>query len=88
MLDSLKKKLKEEGILCLKLKIKNNSQKTLFKEIMDDGVIKVELKSLPIENKANKELIDFLSKEFKVNREFIKIISGKTSKNKLIKITL
>jgi len=46
----------------------------------------VSLKSVPEDNKANIELLKLLKKYFKVEVDDIKIIKGKTSKNKLVRI--
>ncbi len=47
---------------------------------------KVFLKKLPEKGKANEELIKILSVEFKTPQKLIKIIKGKTSKYKIIKL--
>ncbi len=52
-----------------------------------DGDWKVKLSSPPVEGKANKELIKILSKELKVSKSEVEIISGETSKSKRIQIT-
>lgn len=46
----------------------------------------VRLKSVPIENAANKELIEILSKHFRIPKSSIKILKGLKSKNKLVEI--
>lgn len=46
----------------------------------------VRLKSMPIDGKANEELLYLLSRHFAVSRSDIKIKSGKGSKMKLIQI--
>lgn len=51
-----------------------------------DGDLKVKLSSPPVDGKANKELIKILSKELKIVKSNIEIISGETSKTKQIKI--
>lgn len=51
-----------------------------------DGALKVKIKSPPIEGAANTELIKVLSKYFNVSKTTIEILSGQTSKTKLIKI--
>lgn len=51
-----------------------------------DGILKIKLKSPPIDGAANAELIKLLSKTFGVSKSEIAIISGETSKNKYLKI--
>lgn len=77
---------KEEG-LTVNLKISPNASKN---EIIktEDGV-KVKITAPPVDGKANKSLIEFLSKTFKIPKSSIEILRGETSKEKtlLIKIT-
>ncbi len=54
--------------------------------IQKNRELKAYLKSPPIDGKANEELIYLVSKQFNVKKTDVKIISGKTSKKKLIRI--
>ena len=58
-------------------------------EIVDfeNNLIKIKIKEIPDKGKANKELIFFLSKIFKISKSNIKIMKGKKTKNKIIQIT-
>ena len=49
----------------------------------DNNILKIALKAQPEQGKANIELVKFFKKHFKKD---IKIISGLTSKKKLVKI--
>jgi uncharacterized protein (TIGR00251 family) len=51
-----------------------------------DGVLQVKIAAPPEKGKANKELIDFLSKALGVKKYAISIIKGHTSRNKVIAI--
>ena len=51
-----------------------------------DGILKIKLTAAPIDGEANKKLIDFLSKEWKIPKSKIKITKGETSRNKVIEI--
>lgn len=68
--------------LIIKLKISPNASKNEI--IKTDEMVKVKVTAQPIENKANKALIEFLSKNFKVPKSSIEIIKGETSKEKTI----
>ncbi len=46
--------------------------------------LKIKVKSLPIDGKANKELLSFLAHEWKIRTSEIKIIKGLTSTNKTL----
>ncbi len=68
------------------LKVIPNSPKTEFVEKMENWVLKIRWKWVPERGKVNEELIKYLSKELKINKKNIEIISGKTSSLKKIKI--
>ena len=68
--------------LIIKIKIVPNSSKNDI--IFEDEFIKVKVTAQPIENKANKALIEFLSKKFKVPKTCIEILKGDTSKEKTL----
>ncbi len=53
---------------------------------MDDGSLKIKLKAKPIEGKANKELIKYLSKVLGIKASEIEIDSGFNSRNKIVRI--
>ena len=59
-----------------------------FSKIVDytEEYVRIKISAPPIENKANKELIDFCSKLFDVNKSKLKIVSGDKSKLKKILI--
>ena len=75
---------KQEKGLILKLKIVPNSSKNEI--IKTEEWLKVKITAQPIEGKANKALIDFLSKTFKISKSSFEIIKGETSKEKTILI--
>lgn len=68
--------------LIIKVKIIPDSSKNDI--ITENEFIKVKVTAQPIENKANKALIELLSKTFKVPKTNISIIKGETSKEKTI----
>lgn len=70
-----------EGII-VNLKISPNAKKN---EIIKDGdIIKVKITALPIDGKANKALVEFFAKNFKIPKTSIEILKGETSKEKTI----
>ena len=75
---------KEE--ICLKVRVVPASGKSCFLGLLADGSWKIALKAQAEKGKANLELISYLSKELKLEKEQIKIISGKTARIKLLKI--
>lgn len=53
---------------------------------MADGTLKIKLASAPVDNKANESLIEILADYFQVSKSKIKIIRGRTNKNKIVEI--
>lgn len=54
--------------------------------IGDGGEYTARVSSFPLGGKANKELIDMMSKYFKAPKGNVKIISGFRSRNKIVEI--
>lgn len=73
-------------IQLIKFRIIPNAKKTEFVWIMDNWVFKIRISSIPEKWKANKELIDYLSKSLSINKRNIEIISWITGQNKVVKI--
>ena len=75
---------KEGTVISIKL-VPNSS----YNKIVDytEEFIRIKISAPPIENKANKELISFVSEILKINKSKIKIISGEKSKLKKLLIT-
>ncbi|MBW2963709.1 DUF167 domain-containing protein [Candidatus Woesearchaeota archaeon] len=66
----------------LKVKVTPNSSKTEIKSI-ENNLVKININAPPEKDKANKELIKFLKKQFKLS---VKIKTGKTSREKVLEI--
>ncbi len=68
--------------MLIKIRIVPNSSKNDI--IIEEEFVKVKVTAQPIENKANKALIEYLSKTFKVPKTSIEIVKGETSKDKTL----
>jgi len=75
----------KSDFIIINVKAVPNSSKNVIAEVLDDQ-IKVKVKAPAVEGAANKELIKFFSKEFKVSKSDIEFIGGMTSKRKRIKL--
>jgi hypothetical protein len=75
---------KSENIVLLHVFVKPNSK--MLNIIEDGDYLHVSLRSKPVKNKANKELINILKKKLNLSSNQIQIISGLKSKNKVIEI--
>ena len=51
-----------------------------------DGALRIRVAAPPVEGAANRELVKFLAKRFKVAPASITLVSGTNSKNKVIRI--
>lgn len=71
--------------MLLYIKVKPNSSKQKIESSGDNRYL-IYLKSPPENDKANIELINFLSKEFGVPHKNINIKRGRTSDKKIIEI--
>lgn len=71
--------------IIIKVKIVPGSSKNKIIGAYNDA-LKISIAAPPVEGKANKKCIAYLAKYFDVAKLKIEIISGQTSKNKLIKI--
>jgi uncharacterized protein (TIGR00251 family) len=72
-------------VLTIKIKVEPRSSKSGVVGPYGDA-LKVKLTSPPVEGKANKELIEVLAKAFGVAKKDVEIISGQSSKNKIVKL--
>lgn len=77
-------KIRDNDII-IKVKIVPGSSKNKIIGAYNDA-LKISIAAPPVEGKANKKCIAYLAKYFDVAKSKIEIISGQTSKNKLIKI--
>ena len=71
----------KEGIL-VQFKISPNSSKNEI--IKTEEGIKIKITAQPIDGKANKALVEYLSKEFKIPKTSIEIVKGTTNKEKTV----
>lgn len=73
----------KDGII-LTLRISPNASKNEI--IKEEAGLKVKITAQPIDGKANKAMIEFLSKQFKIPKSYFEIVRGETSKDKTILI--
>lgn len=66
----------------VKIKVIPRAKKTEIIGKMDDGAIKIRLKAVPEDGKANMELLDFLDENFGKKWE---LVSGATNTRKVVR---
>ncbi len=80
---------RKEGYL-IRVRLTPNSSLLKISGEMEDakgeGYLKVNVISVPEKGKANKELLDFLSKMLDISKSSIQIISGETDRYKKIMV--
>ena len=73
--------------MIIKLYIQPGAKKTEFVGEFNN-MPKIRVSAPPVEGAANKELINFLSKKFKLRKSQVKIKSGENSRIKLIELPI
>ena len=78
---------KENHICLLRIKVKTNSRKQGIYLLSEaDSQLVVNLKSEPVKNKANKELINLIRKRLDITSTQINIVSGLKKSSKTLEI--
>lgn len=70
----------------LQIKVKPNSRASLLEQ-NEDGTWLAQIKSPPVDGKANEELIALVAKHFRCRKSEVSIKSGASSRTKLIQIS-
>lgn len=78
------KETKDGCIVSVKVQPKASTDRIIGEY---DGGLKIAVTSAPEKGKANKSLIDLVARKLSIPGSRIEIISGKTFKNKILKIT-
>ena len=78
----------ENDNVSIRIKAQPNASKNEFCEVYGDDAIKIRIKAPAVEGAANKELVKFLSKSFKVSKSDIIFKTGKNSKVKIVAFPL
>jgi len=75
----------QDGDLILNIKVQPRASKDGFAEIIGNA-IKLRITAAPVDGKANQHLITLLAKIFKVTRDQVEILNGKSGRDKRIKV--
>jgi uncharacterized protein (TIGR00251 family) len=87
MLSLLRNSLHEAGSVEFDVKVRPGASRTVAKDMLDNGVYKIDVAAAPEDGKANVELVSFLAKEFSVPKANIHIAAGLTSPRKTIRVS-
>lgn len=78
----------EDETVSLRIKAQPNASRNEFCEVYDNDAIKIRIKAPAVEGAANKELVKFLAKSFKVSKSDILFKTGQNSKIKIVAFPL
>ena len=67
----------------VKVKVITNAKQNLVETQLDSS-IKVKLSAVPVKGKANEELVEVLAKHYNIKKSRVRILKGKTSKEKIL----
>jgi len=70
--------------VSIRIKAQPAASKNEFCEVYGEDAIKIRIKAPAVEGAANKELVKFLSKSFKVSKSDIIFKTGQNSKIKIV----
>ncbi len=69
----------------LKIRVIPNARKSEFAGYREDELV-LRLKAPPVEGKANKAAVEFVSRFFAVPRQSVSLVSGEKSRHKVFEI--
>jgi uncharacterized protein (TIGR00251 family) len=73
------------GAVILQVKVKPNARTSELVQAAD-GTWSAKLKSMPVDGKANEELVALVARQFKCAKASVSIKAGSSGRTKLIKI--
>ncbi|OGJ56502.1 hypothetical protein A3D88_03270 [Candidatus Peribacteria bacterium RIFCSPHIGHO2_02_FULL_52_16] len=71
-----------EGSLTLSIRVHPHAKKTALTDILEDGSLKISVRSAAEDGRANKELLKFLSDLFRASD--INLVSGTSHRLKIV----
>ncbi len=72
---------------ALHIRVTTRAKKNEIIGILENGIVKIRLTAPPVDGKANKGLIEFLSKVLKVKISDVEIVAGSTNRDKIVSFT-
>jgi len=77
---------KKDGCIILTIRVVPRASSDGIAGVLQNDVLKVRIQAPPVEGHANEYLIKYLAKLWKIPRADIDILSGKTGRNKRVRI--
>jgi uncharacterized protein (TIGR00251 family) len=75
----------KDDALWMNVKVQPRASKDEIAEVLGES-IKIRITAAPVDGEANKHLIAFLAKLFRVSKSQVSIVSGETGRDKRIRI--
>lgn len=75
------------SLRIIQVKVKPNSRASLLEQ-KEDGTWLAQIKSPPVDGKANEELLALVAQHFKCRKSDVSIKTGGTGRTKLVQIDL
>lgn len=88
MIDVFRQRLQEAKRLDITVRVRPHAPESKVVDVLTDDSIKIDLAAAAEDNEANIELVKFLAEAFGVAAANITILSGKTARMKLVRISL
>jgi uncharacterized protein len=82
----LRRKLQRDGSLVLEVKVIPRAHSVNIQELTANGKLKITVRAAPERDKANEEVCAVLAEYLAVPKGNVKVILGRTSQHKRIKI--
>jgi uncharacterized protein (TIGR00251 family) len=80
--------LEDKGdYLILKIRAAPRASRDKIAGVMGDEALKILIQAPPVEGRANDYLVNFISRQWKIPRSTIEILSGKSGRNKRLRIS-
>lgn len=87
LLQQWREDLSRKGSIAFTVRVHPGARRTQIKSVMEDGTIKIDIAAPPEDGKANAALVEFLAEEFGLAKSNIEIVSGETSRRKVVRVT-
>lgn len=87
MMDLLREKLAAEGQIDVMVRVRPHAVRSELTDVLEDGSLKISINAPAEDGRGNTALVKFLSAEFAVPSRSVTILSGKTARLKLIRIS-
>lgn len=86
MLDALRTRLSTEGSLTLTVRVRPKAGENRIRGVQQDGVLRIDVKSLPEDGEANADVIATLAEFFGVAKSSVELVSGHRGRTKIVRI--